>query len=569
MKATTLEWGCRMAAIAIVVLALVDPVRVVTRVPPMRVALVPAAGATEAHMAQVRQALADTTVLDADAHGVDAYVIVGRLPPPVDVGDAPAFAVVPPASPDAPEIRRVQVRDRVPVDAVSQVMVTLAAAERPVTLTLLADGVPVDERVVDAGVASADLRFAPARAGVVHLRVTARAGEGPVAMADAAVEAEVVQRRVLVWDGRPSWASTFLRRALEVDPRFEVTVRTTTSRGAAVMAGAPPATLDRRDLMGMDVVVVSAPDVLDESAASALEAYARDHEGAMVLLPETDTGGSVMSRLTGITGWTMDRRAVLESVRSPVGVWTASEFVWPSTWPAAAEPMAACLTGTPRRCPVWRTPLGGGRVIVSSAIDGWRTRATGESAYTLFWRTVIGDEAAATPRPVTVTPVTRLVVSGAMVEMDIAIQATGTVPHAEWQNTQGTVAPVRVWPTADRRYVAGFRAPDVPGRYRLVVTNEQAGRSATGSAEFLVIEPGTLQLPLPATSTALTAWTMARDGVVVPFDELSTMGGRLRESRASAAARVPWHPMRSPWWIVPCAGLLAVEWWSRRRRGAR
>jgi MYXO-CTERM domain-containing protein len=35
----------------------------------------------------------------------------------------------------------------------------------------------------------------------------------------------------------------------------------------------------------------------------------------------------------------------------------------------------------------------------------------------------------------------------------------------------------------------------------------------------------------------------------------------------SKAHRGDSHPMRSPWWIVPLALLLAFEWWSRRRSG--
>ena len=42
---------------------------------------------------------------------------------------------------------------------------------------------------------------------------------------------------------------------------------------------------------------------------------------------------------------------------------------------------------------------------------------------------------------------------------------------------------------------------------------------------------------------------------------------------ASAAAQpdvlVPFHPMRSPWWMSPFVACLAVEWWLRRRAGLR
>jgi hypothetical protein len=34
-----------------------------------------------------------------------------------------------------------------------------------------------------------------------------------------------------------------------------------------------------------------------------------------------------------------------------------------------------------------------------------------------------------------------------------------------------------------------------------------------------------------------------------------------------ASEALPWHPMRSPWWIVPLTLALAGDWWLRRRRG--
>jgi hypothetical protein len=36
-----------------------------------------------------------------------------------------------------------------------------------------------------------------------------------------------------------------------------------------------------------------------------------------------------------------------------------------------------------------------------------------------------------------------------------------------------------------------------------------------------------------------------------------------------APSPVPVWPMHSPWWIVPFAACLGVEWWLRRRSGLR
>jgi len=382
------------------------------------------------------------------------------------------------------------------------------------------------------------------------------------------VATEVTRRtlRVLSYEARPSWAATFVRRSLEDDPRFEVVVRSMTSRGVAADAGAPPATLDRaEDLTEFDVVIVSTPEALGDRAAAALEGYLRNREGAVVLLPG-ETGSSVATRLTGITNWSVDRRPALVEVEAGGGAWTASEFVWPSTWPRGAETLTGCLS--PGRCAVWRVPVGGGRVVVSSALDGWRTRGTEGSQFDAFWRVIVGNEATATPRPVEIALRSRLVATDGRVSADVRVTGAPITPTAEWQNTEGRTEAVRLWPSGGGGYSAEFRAPDVPGRYRLVVTTMGA-TAAEARAEFIVVEPGQIHSTLPDSLDLLSAFASSRGGAVVPMQEVGTLPARLTAATPVTAAPVPSNPMRSPFWLLPFAGLLAVEWWSRRRRGAR
>ncbi len=568
-----LERVCRVAAIVIAIVAVIDPVWVVARPAPPRVVVQRGAGATPADVARVTDALAPDVTIDAEASPATvARVVIGRHVPE-DVRDGLTFVVIPEPSANAPEIRSLRLGDKVPLEALSRVTVdavlpagaTSSAAK--VHFTLAADDVPVDSQAVDiaagATTATADLMFVPSREGLARIRVSARIGDGPETVADAATEVVRSTRRVLSYEARPSWAATFVRRALEEDPRFEVVVRSLTSRGVAADAGAPPATLDRaEELSGFDVVLVSSPDALGDRAAQALETYLRDREGAVVLLPEA-TGAPLLSRLTGVASWTDERRPELERIESPAGVWTASEFVWPAGWPAGAEALTSCLSpmGAARRCAVWRTPVGGGRVVVSSAIDGWRTRTADSSAFAAFWRSLIGDEAAATPRPVEVVLRDRLVAPGALVSAAVQVLAASEAPQAEWQSTEGAVTPVRLWPDGPRRYRAQFRAPAVPGRYRLVV--------AGGSSEFLVGDPGSVQRALSGDHALLTAFATSQGGDVIPMADVGTVASRITAAVSATSAATPTHPMRSPWWIVPFAGLLSVEWWSRRRRGAR
>lgn len=578
----TLERLCRGAAIVIAVLAVIDPTWVVARPAPLRVVVHQTDGATANDLARVTEVLTEAfTVETVASPDTAARVVVGRRTPDTDPADLPTFLVVPDAPEDAPDIRRVQVGDVIELNALSRVAVELAvpdgpaatpAAPRTMHVSLSADGVPVDVQEVavapGATTATATLLLVPGREGLTRLRVTARLGDGPQAMADAATEVVATTRRVLVYEARPSWAATFVRRALEADPRLDVVVRSVTSRGVTVDAGAPPATLERADdLADFAVVVVSSPDAVSDRAAAALETYLRDREGAVVLLPEGD-GGPILSQLTGISGWRAERRPALESVTSATGTWTASEFLWPEAWPAGAEAITSCLspTGGARRCAVWRLPVGGGRVVVSSAIDGWRTRTTGDSAFVAFWQSLIGDEAATTPAPLSVGVSTRLPQVGDTVMAEVRLHGPQGTPVAEWQGTDGSVQPVRLWPAGTGAYRAAFRVPDVPGRYRLRVT---VGPSVEAASEFLVVDPGVVHRPLPGDAGRMSAFAAAHGGEVVAMADVTSLGERLRAALDVPISDTPTRPMRSPWWIAPFAGLLAGEWWSRRRRGAR
>lgn len=570
-RARLLERMCRAGAILIAVAAVIDPPWVVAREAPVRVVLAKTGGATDVDIERVKRALSDTFQVEPSASPSTAVrVVVGRTPPSTP-DDGLTLVVTPEPAANVAEIRAVTVADESQLDAVGRVSVTLAVpaqvAATSLTLSLLADGVPVDTVSEPVGPAAAsivkDLTFVPSRTGLARLRVSARLGDGPESHADATTE--VIRRtlRVLFYDARPSWAATFLRRALEEDTRFDVVVRSMTSRGVAADAGAPPVSLDRsEDLMPFDLVVVSTPEALSAGAAGAMESYLRDREGAVVVLPGEPTA-PVLSRLTGIPNWTVERRPALENISSSSGSWTASEFLWPARLPAGAEPLTGCLS--PGRCAVWRVPLGGGRVIVSSALDGWRTRGAESSAFASFWRAVVGDAATATPRPIEIALTSRTVEPGDMVAARIdTISATSPL-RAEWQSTEGAVQPVRLWPAQRGEYALEFRAPAIPGRYRLVVT----GPGQEARSEFMVVEAGQQSPPLPATADGIAAFASSRGGVVIPMAELDTLPARLSAAAPATRRDAPSNPMRSPWWMVPFVGLLATEWWSRRRRGAR
>lgn len=569
--ALLLERVCRVAALLIVVAAVIDPQWVVARGAPVRVVVSKSAGAADADVERVKNVLTDAFSVESTTSPLTAIrLVVGRTPPAAP-DDGLTFVVTPAADDNVAEIRAVSVADESSLDAVARVTVTLAVpAQTGVTslvLSLLADGVPAQTLTEPVGPAAGsvvrDLSFVPSRVGLARLRVSASLGEGPESVADVTTEVTRRTLRVLFYDARPSWAATFLRRSLEEDPRFDVVVRSMTSRGVAADTGTPPASLDRsEDLAAFDIVVVSTPESLSDRSAVALDTYLRDREGAVVVLPG-EQNAPVLSRLTGVSNWTVERRPALENVTASAGSWTASEFLWPGSFPQGAEALTGCLS--PGRCAVWRVPLGGGRVIVSSALDGWRTRSAESSAFASFWRSVVGDEAAATPRPIEIRLRSRTVEPGAIVSAQIdAIPASGTL-RAEWQNTEGAVQPVRLWPGDSGDHAAEFRAPAVPGRYRLVV----AGAGSEARAEFMVVEPGQHVEPVPASPDHLAAFASSRGGAVIPMAEVATLPARLSAAAPTTTRATPSNPMRSLWWMIPFAGLLTTEWWSRRRRGAK
>ena len=101
----------------------------------------------------------------------------------------------------------------------------------------------------------------------------------------------------------------------------------------------------------------------------------------------------------------------------------------------------------------------------------------------------------------------------------------------------------------------------VPGRYEIT----------------LVQGPDTVRAPLVVREAVardgdgapdvLAAWASAHGGTTVARDDVSTLPALLDRTLRPEPRATTWHPLRSPWWIVPLALALALEWWTRRRRG--
>lgn len=574
----------RAAAIAIAVLGVVDPVltRPLADRPP--VAVIDAGDATMS--ATVARALARSFDVRTEATaGAVATVMVGHaLPAQAPPLSGALVAVVPPLA--TPSVRVLQivlpavtpVGSRVPVDVSLQ---ALGAAGRTLRVDALADGVVLDRQTM--AVKSPDERVrvllaAPALTpGLLPITVRIADDARPDAALAAehvgATEVRALQWRVLVADARPSWASTFVRRALEADRRFVVSSRVSVSRGLAAEAGGAPANLtDPAALERFDAVVIGAPDALSAAEVQSLEHFARQRGGAVVLLADRlETGAS--ARLMGASSLIDVHGVERRRISADVGAMIATELAIPAALSPAAEVLATADT----RPAVWSLPLGAGRVVVNGALDAWRYRAREEEGFAAFWSHAIATAAASAPPPVSVS-VSRVLRPGAPVEIRATVRAAQladtarpTAPvdlHAVVSSVDGALAgqSVRLWPAPERGVFSASFSPSAGRRmYRVAVdaTAADGASIGTATADVLTGESGVL---LPSD---LDAWTSAHGGVVLttadPLVVQTAVVSVVTGARPSARV----HPMRSLWWWPVFVVLLGGEWWLRRQRGER
>jgi hypothetical protein len=549
---------------------------------------------------------ADSALADRVARVLGGAFTVYRSPMPAAAGTVvvgggvpssapdlarPVFAVLPPR--DTPMLVLEHVgapswaprAGRVTVDATARVV---GARGRTLDLTLRGDGVTVDR--VTHTVAADDERFrttlgyVPTSIGSATLRVAATLPTVPgvpaAAAADLVVDVRDTRWSVLFYDPRPSWMSTFVRRAVERDPRFVVTSRVVTSRNVSTDAGDPPARLDQfGTLSSYDAVVVGAPETLGERDVAGLESFMRKRGGSVVLLLDRYAPGPY-ARLTGVVKWTADSVTKAVSIATADGTaLRATELVWPTTLPAGAEARARTPDSASRavagRPIVWRSSVGAGNVIVSGALDAWRFRDRPASEFDTFWRSLIAGAASDALPPIEATLSNAVVEPGERVRLsvsirDAALAATRPVKATvsvsiEPRGDTAPPTPVRVFADALPGEFGGvIDAPAAPGTYRVVVSS-----GAERAAVPLVVTRD-LARPAPAHDRLdlLNSWVAARGGRVIPNAEIASLENVLGDAVHAAQRLETWNPMRSAWWIVPFALALSGEWWLRRRRGS-
>lgn len=605
----------RSGAFAIAILGVVDPHITSPRPGKPTVAVVALDAIADRERAKRVAAVLedDFTVIASPWALADATVLVGQA---FNRSDVPHFqhtlVVIGPDRDDAPlRITSVSVPRDVMPSAPVRVSVTMEVADttlRTADVVLYANGGTADSVRAELAVGSDGnecgsacnmytvvLTLVPSAPGDLQLEViahpvrsgdqTTRASNPNVSSrASALTTVRDIRRRVLVYDTRPSFMSTFVRRTLEQDPRFDVASRIVTSRDISTATGAPPAQLTARDaLEAYDLIVVGAPDALSAASVQTMERYLRETGGSVLLLLDTPVSGA-MNNLLRVSDWrtrSVDQGAVVRSPDfAPLTLWSAEHY-WPAVLPAEARVIAlaaasrkdSLVTGNDAAPLLWQTPVGLGSVFVSGALDAWRFRDAERSDFADFWPQLAFDAASRAVSPIAVSVEQPVLAPGERTVVEVLWRAGLTQRSSvegdslsavfETVDSSGTrTVPINLFASGSPVVFRGvLRAPEWPGLARVVVTagNHRAALPVAIDRERARIPAGGEPL--------LRDWARARGGWAMLDAQLPRLADSLKAALTVQPTQVRWHPMRSVWWLLPFVLALSGEWWLRRRGG--
>jgi len=384
-------------------------------------------------------------------------------------------------------------------------------------------------------------------------------------MAAVVINARRRPLRVEVYEPRPSWASTFVRRALEADPRFQVASVSVTSRRIASRAGdaVPPA--DPR-LDEFDVVVTGGLDRLTAADVRGLDRFMRERGGAVVLLPDArlDAGPARDMIPVELKERLLERPTKLATTAPAPGFDASELLVAGDRSPAMlALQVIAATTGEDAAPVVVSVPRGDGRLVWSGAMDAWRFRANDDGAFDRFWQSTVAGLALAAPAPLEVRVEPSLLAPR---------ETADVIVHMRSRNEASVSAtvdgvPIRLRPAPDAGVFTGtFVARDTPGRSRVNVQVDGAHPQSASATVVVDQDARRVDAESPAPLSMLSS---SHGGIDVSPDRVDAVERWVRSVVAAPQTRVSGHPMRSVWWMVPLAACLSAEWWLRRGRGER
>jgi hypothetical protein len=586
----------RLTAIGIALLGWLDPPVVVSPLPPVTVSLAlargaldraPVAGDDSTTRAAAADLVAETIVKRLGTRGdvrVTSFEDPHRVPcglheACVVIGDGSLHAELPadrsapvsrvrigrPLSPNASVVTVTAVATHAAAEGRARVVLEGAGLNGRTSRIELRDGAAVVGEATHAwredSRASVDLVFWPLDAGHRTLDVvltTDGVAERTTLdnLGSAIVDVGRDRWPVLVYERRPSWAGTFLRRALEADPRFDVSARTDLAPAVSVnrsASGAPGPSLDV-----MRVVIVAAPESLDGDDVSRLDAYVRRRGGALVLTPDRGLQGPITRLVPG--SW----HERMTDPPAPAGPLVAGEWLVARGMTALDEVWLQ-QEGAPV---VVASPVGNGIVLVSGAMDAWRHRGSGED-FDRFWRSAVAQVARLAGAEVDVSVDEPAARPGGRVR--VHVQARSTRSPGRWRAMAWMRcgdAPevfVRLWPS------------DAPGSFEGVARPRPEGARCSVRARVDPLGEGTAAMSVTRhvtsdarpTEASLESVVARTGGVDVTADDLDPLVKALLSRSVEPLGPERRYPMRSAWWILPFVGCLAGEWWLRRLSGRR
>ncbi len=409
----------------------------------------------------------------------------------------------------------------------------------------------------------------PVVSGVGRTSTTAEGSGSNRTVADVAVDIRRTPFRVEFYDPRPSWVTTFVRRALESDARFQVAALTSTSRGIFTRTGGAVPLSDPR-LDGFDVVIVGGLDRLTAAETRSLDRYMRERGGAVVVLPDQRIdAGSARDLILGqeLNERLLEQPATL-TVTPPAGSLRASELLAMGALPPGAEVIAripgAAAARTPGPPVIASMPRGDGRLLLSGAMDAWRFRAADNGAFDRFWQSTIAGLALAVPPPIAISVEPPLLEPGTTADIAVRVRSRDIGPvSAVLDRSQ----PIRLFPDPEAGVYRGrFETTTAAGRSMVEV--RVAGARPRSASRTLLTHPD-VHRARPSAVPALNLLASSHRGIDVAAADTWDLERFLRVAIASPRAPLVRRPMRSAWWMLPFAVCLSAEWWLRRRRGLR
>jgi hypothetical protein len=356
---------------------------------------------------------------------------------------------------------------------------------------------------------------------------------------------------VLVFDARPSWQSTFVRRALEDDARFAVEHRVRVA--PSLSAGTPNGRLDAATLDRVPLLVAGGLDALTASDVSLLERYVRQRGGTLVALPEGRPSGPA-ARLFG-DGWVEQLSVTPQSI----GPLRASELLRAGT----VSPAATVLASSGDAPVIVSSPTGAGRIVIVGAIDAWRYRQSDDGDR--FWRSLAAEGAAA-GEGLSVTFRDDLVERGARTTIALIDRRMEPVASSDASVVQrcgdALAQPVRVWPGGSIGEFAG----EIAATAGSICSIEARVGDRQATASIAVVDRASRGID--ATLAKLERRVRASRGEILDLGQEARIAPTFADS-LTLSRDVTAYPMRSAWWIMPFAACLSIEWFLRRRAGLR